>query len=1525
MRLKCKIGNMPSKEYNPNLSAAENAGANVFDIVQGATFTDNFNETLDSGVICIDQVSLIDSKVLKQYQDVYIWNADEEFDGFYCKGDIVNLRTTINNLTDYDASWAIGDTSDDVVLEKETIYVHEENGKMIIEGYLQDMFIYRYLNVTEETKENYRYKDIKVAFRATFYKTTPEDPESPWVGSFTDTFDLTSSTEFFDPENIGENQFYLLGRETGRIIPCTYDNENKRFWFEETVTFEPSEGVYEQFYLYAISSYYPSYRIKNFLNFYTIKVTNVPDNFIDTLEDKKIVLKFNYKGNDFYVNAVYSPEETFDNVYGFRYSYGEAIGYLYFEYNNKELNCRIQITSVGNFDDLIVYFDKIEIVDFRVEADEFSELPSGFFKHLLVDSRSKEFLQVGSGPNDPNRLYRYQINLFSETKRLEKVMLPNISITQSLKSEEKRTCWYYIKQFIELYSPKYKKIDNQSNGTWHYVNKYAASEWDNSYFDGNPIIITNLKEMFDNVFCPEMSLTNLSLKNVLSQIMICKDIIPFVFNNVIYGMHIGANNLNDFHREDSGFIPINNTVSNISSESYATEARREYSGALSNESSAQCVEYIGFRNRDNTFLELSNLTLETRYPIYKINKIYMCYYKPYEIVKKDGSEDPIYRRFMCKQDITPLVLLNSVRNSLSLKWDDYIDEQRWPENIEEFAKYKLCTVGYDVGSNRITGWGTTYEWFTFLWFKNNASYIENMINVMEELFPLGTTYNNELLGDYDVNKFVVQRHTGFSSIIPYPGSDTNNPSDKIKCLMFQIDYQAMYNGAVIHEKEGIDDDDIVTADNCSSALTILEADGFFEKEKMNRIGNENFKITGRYDADNGGADYSRVQQIGTHDSVTDSIIYSREYSIYDNLILANYESTHGYVLKNYYTSVWARYRTYSLMSYGESVKRAENVKNIINFSTTKRYFENEGLIHFDNYDKVNAEFLNFLSPTNYSNQTGEIFNNTKINSGYFTFNGVGYLSDINSFASGNSICFNILNYENNSAGDYIDELHNTDLNGAFDEDKKLYKTTQNWYPVFEGTSSAASDAFVEKMGIYFCHSDLKDYFGDGNFAASVNVKTYFDRSFELPKKTSTNDSYVIGNEFAICKDNKEVIDATFQFNLYSNDENVLISPWASKLTDLLGIYKKFVADDEVVIADSYEGATVEAYIWNHNGNGTSRDSSGNDRGLGLVLKIPQAEVDNIDTGNFILGKSNTTWKIDSTYYYNNYQNETSYSGEATLTLNTIKEVANDKSTITISASFTGECITKSHSGAVFYTKKENITNSQDLVLRRLSYEDAPDTENYYYKYTDEGSDSIVWFRKRPGWIYFNDYAYMYIPKIGDGDVLKLNDKNCQVKEIFFSDVVSGDRKPVSKNMFLALSTQKLDRTLYYNEYTDDTLPEFLNMNSGFEVNQVFLPNNGIISVNSKQLETDYSNTKSIQYYYKDKGVYHFVFGVNLPVRNGATVFDDFEIYSSIISKRNMDVYDSNHIIAGTATNYVTSSKTYGEAQYFDPILLEEDS
>ena len=396
--------------------------------------------------------------------------------------------------------------------------------------------------------------------------------------------------------------------------------------------------------------------------------------------------------------------------------YEEDINYFYFD-----------ITSF--FNPLIIN----EITSFK----PFKKIENGiqkplFYKHLLIQEINEDIKRL-----DDERYYNYNIKMFSETKGMEIVQIPNYSLTQPLKkSYGKKTAIKCMEECLELYNPKIKikKYEND----WVYQGKFSLSQ--------------EMYDLFSDVYPQDFSLNNPNLRDVFSQLMITKDNIPYVKDNVIYPLDITKRN-GTFDKETDYVIN-----GSIDSSDFCDNLKTNYSQAMSQENFTKNVELIGFRNSSNALMTLKNMQLELSFPIYKVKKVYMCYYTSCTVVKNEYGDDyngQVPKKtytFLCKQDITKLVKLEQERQYLSQDWDDFETEN--PLSIDDLAKYKLCTVGYSIGSNVISGWGEMYT-YPKGWFDINKSYAENILDLMMKLYPFGID------GYEKVEKEIIEKNTDF--------------------------------------------------------------------------------------------------------------------------------------------------------------------------------------------------------------------------------------------------------------------------------------------------------------------------------------------------------------------------------------------------------------------------------------------------------------------------------------------------------------------------------------------------------------------------------------------------------------------------------------------------------------------------------------------------------------------------------------------------------------------------------------------
>lgn len=1104
-----------------------------------------------------------------------------------------------------------------------------------------------------------------------------------------------------------------------------------------------------------------------------------------------------------------------------------------------------------------------------------------FYKHMLVQNFTEEIINL------KDKIYKYKISLMSEIKALEKVQLPNISVTQPLIGRYKVSVYEYLLRFVEMYSPKYKKVSDKTNQKWKYVQKYTVDP--------------ALREIFGDVYPPDFTLNLPTLRDLLSKLMIVKDMIPYVENNVIKAMDITARK-KDFVLDERHMNYITGTMN---SEDYCTGLRRTYSDALSQDSTCRSVENIGFRNSDSALMSLNNMRLETRFPIYKINKVYMCYYKRSNIVHytPNGDKDKDYL-ILCKQDITPLVKLNTERNALSQDWDSLEDFN--PITIEGLAQYKIATLGYDIGSKYITGWGESYTYPKGWWLTEKNTYIENIIRIVDNINETGIYQYDEYLKKINNTEGkLAYKDNGeiFGNIItPFSEDDFILDTLKFKSavdmkgLFFIIDYQGFYNGAIITAKDNIENDDIISNDNSSSSLALLELDGLSQKEKANRFGNKTIQISARYES------FDQLQELGdvyNNEDDTDVIIYHREYSIYDNQINCIYFGVKDYVLKNYYTSVFARHRTWNLIPYSESVRRSENRKAYLSLSKNKCYYElnNTNFINNDIIPKI----LSFYVPSPSVISLDNFPQNNKINYGYISYtsnnNTTYYLSDVNAFSCGNNISFNISLFDNISTGSYISKT-SPFKNKTYDGDLWQNKD-RNWLDTkkdYSGSNISLykivdSDitGFTKQLGFYVAHKNNSstlsnnDIFEESiNKTHSQNIKPIMDiyekELLILPKADvkTENLSCIIGENKNIYKDNKEFIDMTYQIELISNDKDILFSQYTLALSDLLENYNK--VEKEYTYTYDYKDFYdygIDCEIWAATSQYTSsykhrypivyfwftkrqfdkiRSAFYHNQTIYFPSDIQSIKFDTykdiILTTDENLDKplvSSIEWKplkitgfknTSNVYYdFDNYI-EIEVLQKITIRENTYDEtyVDNPPSFVTyetveklrlfnVDGAFEGKLPIDTN----FYTVYKFDFASEKVWNDKVHFETTINNERKTFTYYDENSIINVGNEKE-----FNSS-------------MKLENSNFNV----IKTIVSWDYKPEKtyyKNMYLLLSEKPLKNTLVYDEFVESEFPEeYIITNS--KVSEIFKIENNAIKINLNDI--DLTNINSIQYWFKD--------------------------------------------------------------------------
>ncbi len=1173
---------------------------------------------------------------------------------------------------------------------------------------------------------------------------------------------------------------------------------------------------------------------------------------------------------------------------------------------------RVYIASVPNLS-----YVNVELSSMYVEAPAYKPNLPSYYKHMLVDQFTYDNLRLGEN------VYKYKIQLFSEAKYLETIQLPNISITQPIKFGKKINVYDYLVKYINMYSPVVKIKSDTGSNTWIYRKKYTLSE--------------DLKDIFSDIFAPNISMTSPNLRELLSQLFIVKDRIPYVFNNEIRAMDI---------TERKGTFDLKGTKyvsGSMTSDNYCDNLKREYNNALSQANTTKNIEYLGFRNRDNALMTIGNMRLETSYPIYKIDKCLMCYYTKMDILNSETNEHR-FVQFLCKQDITKLVKLNSERNLLSKDWKDFSNDNP-PTNIDELSEYKLSTVGYDIGSKYITGWGTTYT-YPFAFWDITKSYIENIGSKVNLWTPFGIYnygYISSKLSPKEVIILPLNESDFIDNLIAPQFSATGEPWDqdvtsKLKGIFFQVEYESFYNGSIIHSKDN-SYGDITMNDNSSASLTLLEKDGLFEKEKINRFGNETLIIQAFYDNNDGIPAIDKLQPLGSVYG-DDNIIFHREYSIFNNVINCTYYAVKDYVLKNYYTSVFAKLRTYNLMSYNDSVRRSENKKMFLLLSKNNSYFEKDNdKLSFNSFNYISPlkTIMSFFVPSEKAFTIDNFIYRDKINYGYISFEKNGftynYACDLNAFVSGTSLCFNLSMFDNVSAGVYISDAmprFNYDVTDDF------VGSVQSWYLLVDDSDTG----FTKKLGFYICHHDndnIDSVVEDYNIN---NIRNAYDKILQLPKIENEGNTNIIGKEYEINKDNKEQIDMTFQIEPITDSNDILFSSYLMKLSDLLAEKDKVIKDYQVSDSFSYNtDITALAFVTQLN----------NIQSPILISCIPTIMFKvGKDIVNNIGANSQTYFKRFSFTFESITAPIKKYEYEIH------KIVSIDENKMVISGV---QYVTKIETVIVDFgtvIKKPVLHVDTDVELTLYSdYSKANDDSDYldnlYFstvKYVTVGQqtnaslhpENIIKFTDSRGnvyvpsedgtfrrTIYNNDEDYTYVV-----DNIQIHNYNQENTDIGVNAVGLSKNKTYYKNMYLVESENQIDKSIIYREYKAGELPV-----STLKVNDIiqYKENDDNVPYIRIDLSNISPSSKSLQYWYLDtirenedeetgtadisQSTYKFVFGVNISENDMSNGY--INVYLSMMSNRNNTILDINHLAIGKNYNYTNNSEDYkyGNIQYYE--------
>jgi hypothetical protein len=858
-----------------------------------------------------------------------------------------------------------------------------------------------------------------------------------------------------------------------------------------------------------------------------------------------------------------------------------------------------------------------------------------FYRHFLISDWRDE--QV----NNVVGMYNYSIDLISETKILEKYPLPNRTITNPLNRPGKTVAWM-ANHFCNRYSWRIKVTTFHSENKWEYVPRIVVSgfEKDAKIRKGNEEVaellgVETIGKRFGNIRCFETSFNNPNLREVLTKIFQASNCLPYIRDGVLFCI--------DLKKKRDRFESIPGEIwksGSMTGSDYVDRLRKNYSGALTGPRGTKFHEFVGFRNINSATMKITNLKIETKYPIYLIDKFILCFYS----AEENGE--------LVKYDLTSFVLPSTTRALLS---NDYLYfNKHQPKTLNGYkdyhgnyvlglCDYRFMTVEYKIGSKEITGFGDFIQYTENGITYNKKCVLENVLNVALEHKYNSKAFEASLKPNENPNvsnyvKLDVGKREFYKDIVaPEPSSewlssvvakasaylfgdiDSNNKDGgyvgnntlAMKNIFFEIEYQAQISSAVIVAKDR-HDGEIMAPDSQQESLAITEQDGIVSEVKANRLGNKTRVVTARVPYGFGTRQWDAyLIRIGQWNEEY-GICYKRTITIGVGFISIVYFFCKDYVLANFYTSVFAKYRSSAYASIGESVSREENryFSLLLSNDTALRCdtnqtnggdnsqrewkdwqgFDGKEYVYGYDFKLPFDSVIGLFKPSKENEKPLAMYSlNAPKQDIYFFDEATSaqaeyqyFVSDRAQYLSGDSLCISFGMSDSVTSGTYIRQMYpnlsnvTLDALGISKGENESSISSYGQYITYDSPISdvtgtmqnflslplSKSDGSVSGIKFSFCGN--KDNvqgkaYGEENLSnTKLSIDSfYYEHLYKLPRISSTiatssglEECHV--SVYEDYKDSKEIISETFQVDPVSDDEGTAISPYFMKMSPMAG-------------------------------------------------------------------------------------------------------------------------------------------------------------------------------------------------------------------------------------------------------------------------------------------------------------------------------------------------------------------------------------
>jgi len=760
------------------------------------------------------------------------------------------------------------------------------------------------------------------------------------------------------------------------------------------------------------------------------------------------------------------------------------------------------------------------------------------FKYFCINS----FDCVEEAIGQTDTTFSYTISLFSLTKKMEGVILPNLSITPYKNVADRISIYDYLERIRDLYSPRHWGAKPSPSVLSDYLIEWAFSQ--------------RFYEKFSNIKCPEMQWTTPTFRELFNDLTMLSDCIvilrkkekneTFLYDSYFEEADYVIDFLDLTEVNNASSKPYNYIKKSMTSDDYISEIRMDLQNVMQTNveginNIVTTAEYLTLTSDDN-IITSENCYLKTQFPILNIKHLW--------IVLLQGNaemETVMFKYDLCNIDAK---WANPVGDEASLLY-----EKNEYDVLQLLYRKKLSEPGTDTSKN-ISNFYSKYKNYC-IYYTRNTNKIQGF-NLLSNpiLRPERTTL------EY-IKTICNENAKTDSSLLITPGNVViNDGLNAYFSTFFQIEYETTYNSVFQASKGNRPNNKRVIADNQTNAWVDAYSQGFLEYQKANRLGNLQKMYNQRV------TDINDLYVIGDKTNNED-IVYRTEYQIYKDHIECNAYATKNYVLQNYFTGIKSKIRTW-VNAREEAFIRHDLKKYYCEFSyiqSEEFQNNNDDAVESINLNKFIASYLlssltnnNNLSPIKY------VLIRTYKSSEYFPSSSYKFALNCITRLIGNSIVLtagfddNWIVDKHPNTGD--PELQTYDETGLIDEEDitpLTFDTSQTgwadnpYLPMFE--PQGGNDIGGIATNYYkYCNDNgefdnIWFYFLDELNVSEVtfpleysdreDVQQYFIDLYNLPAVSDnvTND-YKFGINMPIHKDNKEKPVISTQFEFSSTDESI---------------------------------------------------------------------------------------------------------------------------------------------------------------------------------------------------------------------------------------------------------------------------------------------------------------------------------------------------------------------------------------------------